>query len=107
MASMTTREIEEVDFSLYNLSDDVLCFDAYHLDENGVASSIYTWYIPTELLGLSHLLLEGTIVLVENLNDTAEVIVSGSPYRKTQENHNEDLHPYCALIAIISQPEGD
>ena len=107
VAGMTMREIEEINFSLYNHDQEVVCFDAYHLDEDGTPTSIYTWYVPQEIQDLSWLLLEGTVVEVENLNGTAEVTVSCPPYRKTQERHNEDLHPYCALIRIISQPEGE
>jgi hypothetical protein len=107
MAGMTSTEIREINYALYNHDDEVVCFDAYHLDENNIPSGIYTWYIPQELRDLSWLLLEGTIVEVENLNDTAQVVVSHPPYRKTMEMHTNDVHPYCALLAIISQPEGE
>jgi len=107
VAGMTMREIEEIDFSLYNDDQEVVCFDAYHLDEDGTPVGVYTWYVPQNLADLSWLLLEGTVVLVENLDSEAEVTVSHPPYRKTQEMHNMELHPYCALIKIISQPEGE
>ena len=107
MAGMTTTEITEIDFSLYNHSDEVWCFDAYHIDEDGSPVGVYTWYVPTELMDLSHLIMTGTIVEVENLNDTAQVTVSHPPYKKTMEMHTNDVHPYCALLAIISQPEGE
>ena len=107
MSSMTTREVQEIDFSLYNDSDEVWCFDAYHTDEDGIPVGVYTWYVPTELCEMLHLIMTGTIVLVENLDSEAEVTVSHPPYKKTQEMHEEELHPYCKLLAIISQPEGE
>ena len=107
MSSMTNTEIKEIYLSLYNDTDNVICFDAYHLDEDGTPVGVYTWYVPQNLLSQSHLLLEGTIVEVENLDSTAEVTVSHPPYKKTQQMHTDEVHPYCALLSIISQPEGE
>jgi hypothetical protein len=104
---LTESEIFEVEQKFY-FEEAILCVDAYHFEINNLGvkeyTGIYTWYIPSQDIDSMMFLMKGDIIEVENLDDTALVEVSYT-YYKSKEMHEEEIHPYCAVLRLVERYE--
>jgi len=97
---------EEIDFfeSEVYQDENVMCVDAVHPNDflclENHEQQIYTWYIPTDR---KIEIEEGDTLVVEQSFGIGLAFVKAvsKPYKKTREQHENEIHPYCKVVSNL------
>ena len=99
--------MKRIDSEIYR-KHRIICVNAVHLDSDDDDDSDdekmeYTWYIPSYYHQLNINI--GDILVVENRVGCglAFVKVVATPYTKTREQHESEIHPYCRVIQNLGK----
>lgn len=111
LRKLDRETIEQIEDELYKPESDediftqqiVECVDAVHIDEEGgECSRAYTWFIPTWLD--IEIEIGDTLVVEQTVGiGLAFVKVIHGPYTMSKEQHEENINPYCPVIANIGR----
>lgn len=100
LARLGKEAVSELEDEMYGMDGGVLCVDCTHLESDSECR--YTWFIP---LDREYNIEDGDILVVEQVVGVGLALVKAqcSPYFKTIDMHEMEIHPYCRVIRNIGK----
>lgn len=100
LSKISKEDLHEIEDSMY-FEEKISCIDAVHVDgEDGETSQEYTWYV--EVGSNIHINIGDTLVVEQAFgNGLGFAKATTTIYEMSRDEHIENIHPYCKVIANI------